>query len=211
DGRWWALVWAPRGGVTTTAVFDAVNWHEAAERDVVRAFVSILCRTRFFSVPDGETLPDLLNASKDSQEDITEALGVQVRQAVELLVAAIGRAHTSDIAQGGTGIGDIPAHEVYRGAVAVMMRIIFLLCAEECGLLPADRPLYRRSYSAGLLCDELEKRVRDGSEEDLEHTHAGWSRLLALFTAVYQGIDHPDMPIPAHDGSIFDADRYPWL
>src|SRR5690606_38795866 len=73
DGRWWALVWAPRGGVTTTAVFDAVNWHEAAERDVVRAFVSILCRTRFFGVPDGETLPDLLNASKDSQEDITEA------------------------------------------------------------------------------------------------------------------------------------------
>src|SRR5690606_4642747 len=24
DGRWWVLVWAPRGGVTTTAVFDAV-------------------------------------------------------------------------------------------------------------------------------------------------------------------------------------------
>ncbi|MFG2018732.1 Eco57I restriction-modification methylase domain-containing protein [Actinomadura geliboluensis] len=211
DGRWWALIWAPRGGVTTTAVFDAVTWQEAAERDVVRAFVSILCRTRFFGVPDGETLPDLLEASKDSQEEITEALGVQVRQAVELLVAAIGRSHTSDIARGGTGIGDVPAREVYRGAVAVMMRIIFLLCAEECGLLPADRPLYRKSYSAGLLCSELEERVRDGSEEDLEHTYAGWSRLLALFAAVYQGIDHPDMPIPPHDGSIFDADRYPWL
>ncbi|TDE36417.1 DNA methyltransferase [Actinomadura sp. 6K520] len=211
DGRWWALIWAPRGGVTTTAVFDAVNWQEAAERDVVRAFVSILNRTRFFAVPDGETLPDLLEASKDSQEEITEALGVQVRRAVELLVAAIGRAHTSDIARGGIGIGDIPARDVYRGAVAVMMRIIFLLCAEECGLLPADRPLYRASYSAGHLCDELEERARDGSEEDLEHTHAGWSRLLALFRAVYHGIDHPDMPIPAHDGSIFDADRYPWL
>ncbi|MCP9979111.1 Eco57I restriction-modification methylase domain-containing protein [Actinomadura madurae] len=211
DGRWWALVWAPRGGVTATAVFDSVNWNEAAERDVVRAFVSILGRTRFFGVPDDETLPALLEASKDSQEDITEALGVQVRQAVELLVAAIGRAHNADLARGGTGIGDIPAHEVYSGAVAVMMRIIFLLCAEECGLLPADKPLYRESYSAGLLCGELEKRVRDGSEEDLEHTHAGWSRLLALFSAVYHGIDHPDMPIPGHDGSIFDAHRYHWL
>ncbi|MEU8799535.1 DNA methyltransferase [Spirillospora sp. NPDC048819] len=211
DGRWWALVWAPRGGVTTTAVFDSVTWQEAAERDVVRAFVSILCRARFFGVPNGETLPELLDASKDSQEDITEALGVQVRQAVELLVAAIGRAHATDVARGATGIGDIPAHEVYRGAVAVMMRIIFLLCAEECGLLPADRPLYRASYSAGFLCGELEKRVRDGSEEDLEHTHAGWSRLLALFSAVYHGIGHPDMPIPGHDGSIFDAQRYPWL
>ena len=26
DGRWWALVWAPAGGVTTVAVFDAISW-----------------------------------------------------------------------------------------------------------------------------------------------------------------------------------------
>ncbi len=56
DGRWWALVWAPRGGVTRTAVFDAVAWPEAAERDVVRAFYSLLRRRRFFGVPDDETL-----------------------------------------------------------------------------------------------------------------------------------------------------------
>jgi hypothetical protein len=211
DGRWWALVWAPRGGVTTTAVFDSVNWHEAAERDVVRAFVSILGRARFFSVPDDETLPALLKASLENQEDITEALGVQVRQAVELLVAAIGRAHTADVAQGGRGIDDVSAYEVYRGAVAVMMRVVFLLFAEERGLLPADKPLYRQAYSAGLLCSELEQRVREGSEEDLEHTYTGWNRLLALFNAVYYGVDHPDMPMHAHDGSIFDPFRYGWL
>src|SRR6202022_4173734 len=56
DGRWWALVWAPRGGVTTTAVFDAVAWAEAAERDVVRAFVSLLDRRRFFGVAEAERL-----------------------------------------------------------------------------------------------------------------------------------------------------------
>ncbi|SNR25134.1 Eco57I restriction-modification methylase domain-containing protein [Actinomadura mexicana] len=211
DGRWWALVWAPRGGVTTTAVFDSAGWHEAAERDVVRAFVSLLGRTRFFGVPEEETLPKLLDASKDSQEDITEALGVQVRQAVELLVSAIGRIHGTDLARGGPGIGDIPAHEVYRGAVVVMMRVVFLLFAEERGLLPSDKELYRKSYSVGRLCAELEGRVRDGSEEDLEHTHAGWSRLLALFNAVYYGVDHLDMPMQGHDGSIFDADLYPWL
>ena len=40
---------------------------------------------------DAETLPALLHASLGSQEDITEALGSQVREAVELLVAALGR------------------------------------------------------------------------------------------------------------------------
>ncbi|SNR25243.1 Eco57I restriction-modification methylase domain-containing protein [Actinomadura mexicana] len=211
DGRWWALVWAPRGGVTTTAVFDSANWHEAAERDVVRAFVSILNRARFFSVPEDETLTALLKASLDNQEDITEALGVQVRQAVELLVAAIGRAHTADVAQGGPGIGNVSAHEVYRGAVAVMMRVVFLLFAEERGLLPADKELYRTAYSAGLLCAELEERALEGSEEDLEHTYTGWHRLLALFNAVYNGVEHPEMTMHAHDGSIFDPGRFGWL
>ncbi|MCW2944422.1 MAG: hypothetical protein JWR24_1139 [Actinoallomurus sp.] len=211
DGRWWALVWAPRGGVTTTAVFDSVDWATAAERDVVRAFVSILGRSRFFAVPDAETLPALLTASLDNQEDITEALGVQVRQAVELLVAAIGRAHAHDVKNDGAGIGDVSAHEVYRGAVAVMMRIVFLLFAEERGLLPADKELYRTSYSVGLLCAELEARALEGSEEDLEHTSGAWHRLLAVFNAVYFGVDHPELTMHAQDGSIFDPDRFDWL
>nr|WP_245592422.1 DNA methyltransferase [Actinomadura rifamycini] len=211
DGRWFTLVWAPRGGVTTTASFDSVNWHEAAERDVVRAFLSILHRSRFFAVPDDETPVALLKASLDNQEDITEALGVQVRQAVELLVAAIGRAHAADVARGGPGIGDVPASEVYRASVAVMMRIVFLLFAEERGLLPSDKPLYRTAYSAGRLCAELEQRALDGSEDDLEHTYHGWNRLLALFNAIYYGVDHPDMPMHAHDGSIFDPSRFEWL
>ena len=92
DGRWWALVWAPAMGVTTTAVFDAIAWPEPAERDVVRAFLSLLQRRRFFTVPEQRRLPALLRQSLNNQEEITDRLGVQVRQAVELLVAAFGRA-----------------------------------------------------------------------------------------------------------------------
>ncbi|WP_144118319.1 Eco57I restriction-modification methylase domain-containing protein [Catellatospora sichuanensis] len=211
NGRWWTLVWAPRDGVTTTAVFDATSWAEAAERDVVRAFVSVLCRRRFFGVKDSEKPAVLLRASLASQEDITEALGVQVRQAVELLVAATGRADVADREHGGPGLADIEAHDVYRGAVAVMMRVVFLLFAEERGLLPADNDLYASAYSAGGLCAELEQRANEGSEELLEHSHAAWHRLLALFNAVYHGIEHPRLTLHAHDGSLFDPNTYPWL
>ncbi|MFI7080624.1 Eco57I restriction-modification methylase domain-containing protein [Micromonospora sp. NPDC049903] len=211
DGRWWSLVWAPRGGVTTTATFDAVSWPEAAERDVVRAFVSLLSRHRFFGVTDTERLVPLLRDSLGSQEEITEALGVQVRQAVELLVAAIGRIDVREREAGGRGLAHIEAHEVYRGSVAVMMRIVFLLFAEERRLLPADNELYATAYSAGRLCAELEQRVTEGSEEDLEHSTAAWHRLRALFNAVYHGIDHPRLTLHGHDGSLFDPKRYDWL
>ncbi|MFC0865680.1 Eco57I restriction-modification methylase domain-containing protein [Sphaerimonospora cavernae] len=202
DGRWWALVWAPRGGVTTTAVFDAIPWPERAERDVLRAFVSLLGAGRFFVFPEAERLPALLKASLDSQEDITEALGVQVRQAVELLVAAIGRAGVP---------GEVTAHEVYRGAVSVMMRVVFLLFAEERGLLPSDNKVYATAYSAGRLCAELEQRAIDGSEEELTHSHAAWHRLLALFRAVHSGVRHPRLTMHAHDGSLFDPGAHAWM
>lgn len=212
NGRQWALVWAPRGGVTATAVFDAVSWPEAAERDVVRAFVSLLCRRRFFGVPDDETLVPLLKASLGSQEEITEALGVQVRQAVELLVAAFGRWHVAERDRGGAGLRDVGAHDVYRGAVAVMMRIVFLLYAEERGLLPAGNDLYASTYSAGRLCAELEQQLYDGAtEDDLEQSTAAWHRLRALFTAVYAGVDHPRLRMHAYAGSLFDPAAHPWL
>ncbi|MFI2672675.1 Eco57I restriction-modification methylase domain-containing protein [Streptomyces albidoflavus] len=215
DGRWWCLVWAPLGGVTTTAVFDSIGWNERAERNVVRAFVSLLRRRRFFEYDEAETLVGLLKASLAAGEDVTEALGVQVRQAVELLVDAIGRADVRAVEHGAPGLhaSGVGAGEVYRGAVAVMMRIVFLLFAEERGLLPADNEVYARSYSARFLRDELKARADEEGETSLEHTTSAWHRLIALFHAVHGGVDHPGsgFHLPAYDGSIFDPDKYPWL
>ncbi|MFC7659228.1 hypothetical protein ACFQV8_26555 [Pseudonocardia benzenivorans] len=201
----------PRRGVTSHVVFDAVGWAEAADRDVVRAFRSFLRRSRFFSVPENQQLPALLKASEDSQEDLTDALGVQVRQAVELLVTAIGRADVKDRADGKRGIGNVSAHEVYRGAVSVMMRVVFLLFAEERKLLPSDNELYAQAYSAARLGAELQQRAQEGSEDELENSTAAWHRLLALFTAVHDGVEHPRLSMTAHDGSLFDPDAYLWM
>ncbi|SNT19626.1 Eco57I restriction-modification methylase domain-containing protein [Actinacidiphila glaucinigra] len=215
DGRWWCLVWAPLGGVTTTAVFDSIGWNEAAERNVVRAFASLLSRRRFFEYEEAETLVGLLKASLAAGEDVTEALGIQVRQAVELLVDAIGRADVRAVEHGAPGLhaSGVAAGEVYRGAVAVMMRVVFLLFAEERGLLPADNEVYARSYSARFLRDELKARADEEGETSLEHTTSAWHRLIALFHAVHGGVDHPGsgFHLPAYDGSIFDPDTYPWM
>ncbi|MEW2604448.1 hypothetical protein AB0894_11665 [Streptomyces sp. NPDC047916] len=213
DGRWWCLVWAPIGGVTTTAVFDTIGWNEAAERNVVRAFVSLLRRRRFFEYEESETLVGLLKASLAAGEDVTEALGIQVRQAVELLVDAIGRADVRAMDAGAPGLhaSGVAAGEVYRGAVAVMMRVVFLLYAEERGLLPADNEVYATAYSARFLRAELKARADADGESALEHTTSAWHRLIALFHAVHGGVDHPELKLPAYDGSIFAPDTYAWL
>jgi hypothetical protein len=208
DGRWWALVWAPAGGVTSTAVWDGAIWLE--ERDTLAAFRCLLERRRFLGVPDAETLPRLLDACLDAQEEITEGLGRQVREAVEMIVQAIGRA---GVAGGPAGdlLAAVSPGEIYRGAVSVMMRLVFLLYAEERLLLPADDELYLRSYSASQLVDALRAARGDLGEEALEHRTSAWHRLLSLCRAIHRGLAHDRLRIPAYGGAVFDPDRHPWL
>lgn len=208
DGRWWALVWAPEGGVTGVAVWDGAIWLE--ERSLLRAFRCLLERRRFLGVAEEETLSRLLEACLDAQEEITEGLGRQVREAVEMIVQAIGRAGS----EGGPAerlLAPLPPEEIYHGAVTVMMRLVFLLFAEERGLLPADDELYLQSYSAGQLVDALRTAASDAGEDALEHRTSAWHRLLTLFRAVHRGIAHDRLRIPAYGGVIFDPDRHPWL
>jgi hypothetical protein len=204
DGRSWTLVWTSPDGITSMGTWDAISWPEPAERTVLRAFVSVLQRGRFLAVPADRQLPALFRKSLDNQEELTDRLGIQVRMAVELLVAAFGRAGVP---------AEVKAEEVYKGAVLVMMRIVFLLYAEAIGLLPADNPLYASSYSVGGLHELLEQRVIEarGNEAELDHTYLAWHRLLALFSGIDRGIKHPEFDLQAYDGTLFDPGRHPWF
>lgn len=204
NGRSWTLVWTSPDGITSRGTWDAIAWPEPAERTVLRAFISLLQRRRFFAVPSDRRLPALFRRSVDNQEELTDRLGVQVRMAVELLVAAFGQAGVP---------AEVTAEDVYKGAVLVMMRIVFLLYAEAIGLLPADNTLYASSYSVGGLHELLEQRVIEarGNEGELEHTYLAWHRLLALFSGIDRGIKHPELDLQAYDGTLFDLDRHPWF
>ena len=129
---------------------------------------------------ESHQLPALLRESVKHQEDITEALGVQVRQAVELLVAAFARSDVPLV---------VSAAEVYRGAVTVMMRLVFLLFAEESLLLPADDALYATSYSVGGLYAELEQRVADARDNEGEE-EGDHSELLRRLAAARATVKH---------------------
>ena len=201
NGERWMLVHAPVGTVAGFTSWYARLWGQ--EADTLRAFVSLLGVRRFFG-PDEGKLPALYERSLKHQDDVTEALGEQVRRAVEVLVQALDRA---DQDRNRELLRDVDPRELYEAGLTVMMRLVFLLAAEERGLLLLGDPRYDSFYAIS----SLRMQLRADSEEILERRRSAWSRLLALFRGVYGGIDHPTLRLPALGGSLFDPDRYPFL
>lgn len=206
NGEHWMLVQAQPGETTGYANWYANLWVE--ERLTLRAFVSLLHVARFFGVPDDQTLPALLDRSAKDQQEVTDQLGYQVRRAVEILVQSIDRA---DQDRGGALLFKVDEATLYEAALTVMMRLVFLLSAEERGLLLLGEPLYDQYYAVSTLRVQLRELADQVGEEVLERRFDAWSRLLATFRAVYGGIQHEDLLLPAYGGSLFDPDRFPFL
>ncbi|WP_405183601.1 BREX-1 system adenine-specific DNA-methyltransferase PglX (plasmid) [Nocardia sp. NBC_01377] len=204
DGRWWAVVWAPVGGTMGAAVWDASLWAE--EPESLRAFVALLDRPRFLGVAAEDRLPELLKESLGAQEEVTETLGRQVRDAVELLVRTLDQLDSESGVLDGVGDDDL-----YDGVVTLMMRIVFLLFAEERRLLPSDDDVYVAAYSVSRLVEQLEAAEALVGAQALEHRTGAWHRLLAVSRALHYGVAHEDLRLPAYGGGLFDPDRYPWL
>ncbi|MEV6474915.1 DNA methyltransferase [Streptomyces sp. NPDC051657] len=207
NGTLWVLVHARPGAPTSVAVFDADTWFE--EPLLLRAFTSLLGVRCAAIAPkdregkDTDSLAALFTRTADDTTAVTKTLGKQVRAAVELLVAELSRL---DREADGTVLEGVAPRTVYRAALTVMMRIVFLLYAEEQNLLPADE-LYADSYSVTRLYDRLDQDDADIADRG----KAAWPTLLATFRAVHGGARHPDMWIPAYGGSLFDPKRFAWL
>jgi hypothetical protein len=205
-GERWMLVDAPPNETTGFASWYAALWLE--EPFTLRAFCSLLGVRRFFGVPDDETLEAMLTKSANNQQEVTDQLGYQVRRAVEMLVQSLDRI---DKDRNRRLLRNVTEADLYEAALTVMMRLVFLLSAEERGLLLLGELLYDRNYAVSTLQALLREQADLSGEEVLERRHDAWSRLLAIFRVVYGGVEHQDMRLPAYGGHLFDPDRYPFL
>src|SRR5258708_3832302 len=154
------------------------------------------------------SLEAILTKSASNQQEVTDQLGYQVRRAVEMLVQSLDRI---DKDRNRRLLGNVSEADLYEAALTVMMRLVFLLSAEERGLLLLGELLYDRNYAVSTLQALLREQADLSGEEVLERRHDAWSRLLAIFRVVYGGVEHQDMRLPAYGGHLFDPDRYPFL
>jgi hypothetical protein len=208
DGRWWGLVCAREGAMVASGVVDALDW--VAEPRVRDAFFSLVSRRHLIGGDPAERLPVLFKDSVAEAEEITEALGAQVRQAVELLIQSFAESAAESQRHGLPDPLPRRAHDTYEGAVTVLMRIVFLLFAEERGLLPTGE-LFEQGYGISGELARLVEREAAETEEALDSTSLTWHRLLATSRALYTGASFENLRMPPYGGSLFDPSRFPFL
>lgn len=88
------------------------------------------------------------------------------------------------------------------------MRLVFLLYAEDEGLMPDDE-VYQRNYAVSGLYEKL--REDAGNPDTMDQRYGAWSALLSLFRLVYEGGGATEDYLPARHGQLFDPDEYPYL
>ena len=86
-----------------------------------------------------------------------------------------------------------------------MMRLVFLMSAEDRDLMPMDSDAFRPA-----LCRVASAR-RSFARRPTNLAKKSWSGgmtpgagLLATFRAVHGGVQHQDLMLPAYGGSLFD-------
>ncbi len=206
NGEEWMVVHAPRNETAGFVSWYADLWRE--EPITLRAFRSLLGVRRFFGVEAKDRLLALWAESAQDQQEVTQQLGYQVRRAVEVLVQAIDRI---DKDRDRELLRHVSEQQLYKAALSVMMRLVFLFSAEERKLLLLGQPLYDAHYAVSTLGPQLREEADRHGEEVLERRFDAWARLLATFRAVHGGVSHDLLPLPAYGGALFDPDRYPFL
>jgi hypothetical protein len=206
NGEHWMLVYAPRNETTGYASWYARFWMD--EPITLRAFHSLLGVRRLPGVAADSTLAGMLAESTKDQQEVTDQLGRQVREAVEVLIHALDEL---DWESNRTLLKGVTETSLYDAALTVMMRLIFMFSAEERGLLHLGTPLYDENYAVSTLQEQLQEVADLHGEEVLERRVDAWARLIATFRGLHGGIRHQDLMRQAYGGSLFDPDRYPFL
>jgi len=204
------LVYAPHGESSGHLTFRLDDMASVGGRPILDAFVMLLSATRFFGVAEEHALPALLAESRKRQANVTSDLAEQVFDALQILLRGFEAAAERD---GHTLLDDALQREgdhLYQGLLTVLLRLVFILYAEDRGLLPVEHPSYAEHQSLLGLFDRLQ--ADQGAYPDSMSRRFGeYAHLVALFRQVFLGVEHEDLSMPPRRGAVFDPNTYPFL
>ena len=138
NGRVIRLLSAPRGESSGWMDFRVDDMLPTPGRPLSAALRLLLSETRLLALPKDKRLAGLLEASRKYQNVVSERLSEQVLHGLHELLRGFQAAHQKSK-------GRLLEHEleqdpdnVYRALLTVILRLVFLLYAEERGMLSDD-------------------------------------------------------------------------
>ena len=202
------LIYAPRGETAGWLSWPLAALGRVEGRPMLAGLKLCLARNAFFTGPPETRLRALLEASREAQNAVSEKLSGQVLGALYELLRGLHRAAPERI----EALAEHDAHHLYEGLLTCLMRLVFLLYAEDRDLLPSStdpslKQLWENGYSiktlyARLLVDEAL------NPDTMDERRGGWGQLLAVFRLIHGGQPHW---VTGRGGKLFDPDGFPFL
>ena len=178
---------------------DLVALLRPGNEDALRTFY-LLCRRDAFTLRDGTQAPFLeaaLAEGRRYEEQVARDLSNVVFDTVfPGLVTALARQSTRDLP------------EIRDAALIFLYRLLFVLYAEDRGLLPVNDPRYDDYGLRKRARDDVARRTRGG---DTFSTHAAsyYNHLTTLFTLIDKG--DASIGLPPYNGGLFAPEAAPLL
>ena len=202
------LIHAPRGESSGHVTFEFSQMVLPAGRPILAAFDMLFSSEAIFGDIPKARLPALLARSRDAQAEVSTKLSRQVLAALHELL----RGFVTADARGTGTVTELarsdPDH-LYGGLITTLMRLVFVLYAEDRGLMP-DHPVYQQHYSLGGLFARLRSDAA-AWPDTMDQRFGAWAQLLSLFRLIHGGGGHAGLSFVARQGSLFDPDRFPFL
>lgn len=208
-GRALRLIAAPAGETSGWLDFRVADMHQTAGRVICSALRKLLGQQRMLTGSPEQRLGALLLRSRRYQNRVSDQLAQQVLHALYELLRGF---QAADDASGGELLGGPlfeDRDEIYRGLLTVTLRLVFLLYAEERGMLP-DSEAFTRGYSLAALYERLREDAAR-YPDTMGARYGAWAQLLVLFRVVHDGARFPALSMPARRGVLFDPNRFGFL
>jgi len=203
------LVYAPSGESSGYLTFPTPAMCEVSGRPILAAMHMLLSEHRVFSAPDGTRLTDVLSESRKYQAEVSTALSDQVLGALWELLRGFQASDPEDGFRNFDSTAREDPEHVYGGLLTLIMRLVFVLYAEDEGLMP-EGEVYANNYSISGLYDRL--RADAGRYPDtMDQRHGAYAWLLSLFRLIFDGGGHGGLHLPTRHGQLFNPDEYPFL
>lgn len=209
NGRALRLISAPRGESSGWIEFRVSEMVQTAGRPIVAAMRMLLSQSSLLTLPRSRRLAGLLEDSRKFQNEVSTQLAEQVLHALYELLRGFQAAHdASDGELLREPLVEDP-DEIYHALLTVILRLLFVLYAEEREMLPGDAT-YLRHYSLAGLYERLRGDAAT-HPDTMEQRYGAWAQLLVVFRMIHDGAHAGIATMPARRGVLFDPDRYRFL